>query len=364
MTAGALDFAWPTGLIGRASGWSEKRDPFQTIAHPPISMRKDVALVPRWRALRVPVAADGSFDATRCEATDLLIKVSPGGGGRPGLSSGASSALVREPDGQVIRIKRCGFTTRGVGGRAGYVGRIGMMSIAEAVQECRMLAIFRAQGLCPACRPVSLDILADPQAPFFNDHAYAVARIAVTSDVRADEWFLEILKSALEAQGLERPVLEIRNDEQLRLRKPAEGLAALRSAKPYDRVAVLGRGLGGFLRAVHDAGLLRGRGSVWFGNDVVGPDLRLSAIDADGGALVAARGGQGLAARQRIEVAEYAAGFADCFSWGQSDWLAEASTVLCETFWEGYRGAAAANVAGSGLVGTASAGGRPVVQGI
>ncbi len=337
-----LDFAWPANMYGRSSGWAEKRSPGATIAHPPIVKRTEIQLVPRWKALRVPLTPDGRLDFDQAEPSQIYIKVSNSPlQGRPALSSGASSALVREVDGTMTRIKRCGFGTHGVGHRYGFVGRIGMMGISEALSECHMLSRFRAQGLCPACQPISVDILADHSVPFFGEHASGVARVRVTSDVRADEWFLSLLAHELERAGLAAPVFVIRDDEIVRLREPAAALAALRAARPYDRVHQLGRGLGGLLRAVHDAGLLRGRGAVWMGNDIVGPDLKLSAIDCDGGAISGAGSAKTM---RRIEAVEYAAGFADCFSWGQQDWLAEATTVLCDSFWEGYGAAAAPEV--------------------
>lgn len=343
--SGLFDFAWPEGLIGRSSSWSDKRSPDQTMLHPPVASRREVKLAARWRALRLAVNEDGEVDAARAEPTRLLIKARPDAPDAVGLSSGAASALIRDAAGGVQRLKRCGYAELGVGPRTGFVGRIGMMSIAEALQECRMLATFRAQGLCPACTPESIEILADPTAPFFKPHAFAAVRVRITSDVRADEWFLLILTRALEAAGLAPPFFTIQDDERIALRAVADALPVLEAAQVLERVARLGRGLGGLMRAVHDAGLLRGRGSVWLGNDVVGPDLRLSAVDADGGARPANSAGGG--AMPRIEAAEYAAGFADCYSWGQPDWLAEPATVLCEAFWEGYRSAAAPNVAGS-----------------
>ncbi|MDX2159576.1 MAG: hypothetical protein SFW09_23980 [Hyphomicrobiaceae bacterium] len=333
MTVG-LDHAWPSGLVGRSSGWSERRSPEATMLHPPLAARRPVGLAPRWAALRLPIGEDGKADPERAEPSTLSIKVTPRPGLPEGLSSGASSALLRETDGTVIRVKRCGFATLGVGGRAGHVGRVGLMSIAEALQECRMLAAFRRQGLNDAARPISVDILADPSVPFFEDHAYAAVRLVVTSDVRADEWFLRILEDDLASAGLPPPWLRIIDDERISLRNVAEATVALRCGRAMGRVADLGGALGGLLRATHDAGLFRGRGSVWMGNDVIGADGRLSAIDADGGAM---SGAGSWAVMKRIEATEYAAGFADCFSWGQPDWLAEPATILAEAFWEGYR---------------------------
>ncbi|MGE3914419.1 MAG: hypothetical protein AB7F78_01870 [Hyphomicrobiaceae bacterium] len=310
--------------------------------HPPVVARRPVGLAQRWKAVRLAVDGEGVPLAEGAVEVRQLVKVSPAAGLPTGLSSGASSALVQEPDGRVVRIKRCGFATKGVGGPAGQVGRIGFMSLAEALQECRMLATFRAQGLCDACIPEAIDILADRDVPFFKEGAYASVRIRIASDVRADEWLLALIAEELAAAGLPGAALRITRDEIVGLADPPAALAALRRSRAFERTALLGRGLGGLLRAVHDAGLLRGRGSVWMGNDIVGPDLGLSAVDADGGAI---SGTGGWATMRRIEAVEYAAGFADCFSWGQPDWLAEVATLLAEGFWDGYRGAAAARAA-------------------
>ncbi|MFO1151167.1 MAG: hypothetical protein U1E62_22550 [Alsobacter sp.] len=182
--------------------------------------------------------------------------------------------------------------------------------------------------------PRYIDVLADPNAPFFEDNAYATVHIAATSDVRADEFFLAILADELRRGGLPDPVFRVADDERLIPVSVADTLDILHKGDAWHRVSELGHALGGFLRAVHDAGLLRGRGSVWMGNDIVGADGRLSAVDFDGGARDEAKSATIL---KRIEAADYAAGFADCYSWGQQDWLAEGATILTETFWEGYR---------------------------
>lgn len=352
MTGQALDFAWPAGLLGRSSGWSQSRSAEGTMVHPPITLRRPVGLAPRWRALRIAVGADGRPDTGRLEPSTMLIKLNPGPGLLPGLSSGASSALMRLDSGEVVRIKRCGFATLGVGKRNGYVGRVGLMGVSEALQESRMLATFRAQGLCPACEPLSIELLADPSVPFFHEHACAAVRIRIESDVRADEWLLRLIAEGLRAAGVPGPFLRVAADERVSLVRAQEAAPALATGQIQEQAAQLGRALGGLLRAVHDTGLLRGRGSVWMGNDIVGSDGRLSAVDADGGAQ---SGAESLGLMRRIEAAEYAAGFADCFSWGQPDWLAEIATVLTEGFWEGYRAAARPMVA-VGPAGKAPAG--------
>lgn len=339
-----FDFAFPKAAFGRSSGWGEKRQAAQTIAHPPIVSRREVRLAERWRGMRIALDASGVPNLDQATPTRLLIKAADGEAGRPALSSGASSALLREADGQVTRIKRCGFARNGVGARVGYIGRIGMMGLGEALHEGRMLATFHAQGLCAACRPTAIEIAADPDAPFFKEQACAAVRVAVTSDVRADEWMLIILNRELEQGGVEPPFFVVQGEERVLLRQFGIANAVLQERRSGERMAILGRGLGGLMRAVHDAGYVRGRGSAWFGNDVVGPDLRLSAVDADGGAADASTS---LAVMKRVEVADYAAGFADYFSWGQSDWIAEYATILCEMFWEGYRTAAPPNVIGS-----------------
>ena len=332
-----LELDWPATLIGRSSGWHPSISPEATMLHPPVTPRRPVSLAPRWRALRLQVDAEGRPDASPPTATRLLVKVSPAAGLLPGLSSGASSALIRDADGSVVRIKRCGFATKGVGGRNGHVGRIGLMGLAEALQESRMLATFRRQGLCPACEPIAIEILADKTAPFFEDGAYGAVRIRVASDTRADEWFLKLLRDTLHKAGLAEPTLQIQAGERISLTQLAEASRAISQSDLDARTFDLGRGLGGLLRAVHDAGLLRGRGSVWMGNDIVGPGGRLSAIDCDGGALADAHASSTM---KGIEAAEYAAGFADCYSWGQPDWLAKLATLLADGFWDGYRAAA------------------------
>jgi len=333
-----LDFAFPSSLIGRSSSWSDGRPPEATMQHPPIAARRPVSLAPRLKGVRLLVDNAGAPQVDGAVPVMMAVKVSPQASLPGGLSSGASSALVREADGRTVRIKRCGFATRGIGGPVGHVGRIGLMGIAEALQESRMLALFRAQGLATACKPEALDILADPSAPFFEENAYAMVRIAVTSDVRADEWLLRLVTEELAAIGRGDVRMSVAGGERVGLEASGKPVGLEIKGRLLERTESLGRGLGGLMRATHDAGLLRGRGSVWMGNDVVGPDLRLSAIDADGGARSIGEGS--LANLRRIEVAEYAAGFADCYSWGQPDWLAELATVLFETFLDGYRAAA------------------------
>ncbi len=306
--------------------------------HPPVAARRDVGLAPRFKGLRLLVDDGGAPQPDGAVAVAMPVKVTPQPGLPKGLSSGASSALLREADGRTVRIKRCGFATRGIGGPVGHVGRIGLMGIAEALQECRMLAMFRAQGLAAACKPEAIDILADPSVPFFEENAYAMVRIGVTSDVRADEWLLRLVTEELDAGGHEDVRMSVAGNERIGLDAGGKAIGLEVTGRLLERAGALGKGLGGLMRATHDAGLLRGRGSVWMGNDVVGPDLRLSAVDADGGARWIGEGS--LAAMRRIEVAEYAAGFADCYSWGQPDWLAELTTVLFETFLDGYRAAA------------------------
>lgn len=305
--------------------------------HPPFAPRRAVGLAPRWKSLRLDIDEFGKPDTGTARPGKISIKVSPGEDRMNALSSGASSALVRSPEGAIVRLKRCGFATKGIGGRSGYVGRVGLMSLAEALQEAAMLSALRRQGLCAACRPIAIDILADPEAPIFSEHAWASLSIAITSDVRADEYFMRIITADLIKAGLPRPFIEIEGDEKIMLTNWQQAAAALAAGRAAERIAKLGKALGGFLRAAHDAGIMRGRGSVWMGNDVIGADGRLSAVDCDGGTREAEGSWTMM---KRVEAAEYAAGFADCFSWGQETWLAELATIMTEMFWEGYRSAA------------------------
>jgi hypothetical protein len=343
-----LTFAWPEGLLGRSSAWVDQRDAALTILHPPFARRREVYLERLGRGLRIPIAAgygvadDQLFHTKNAHSVDILIKTStPSSTALRALSSGASSALVPEAD-YVVRLKRCGFAEIGVGQRLSsssspvLSGRIGLMTLAEAIQECRMLRTFRSQGLCPACDPLSIDLLADPSLPYFYEQAYAVSRIRVDSDVRADEWLLKMVIDEI-TKETGQDLVDVRDGEYISVRMPMEVSFLLSRGHLAERVADLGRGLGGLMRATHDAGLLRGRGSVWFGNDVVGPEGLLSAVDADGGARDSNDGAEHA---ESIEVFEYAAGFADCVSWGQPDWLAGVAAVLNEAFYDGYRSAA------------------------
>ncbi|MFO0245889.1 MAG: hypothetical protein ACK53H_11000 [Betaproteobacteria bacterium] len=344
-----FDFAWPLGAYGRSSGWIDDVPVEATMANPSLAPRRPVSLLPVGKGVQVDILGSARFVA---DDVAVCIKQSKSKG-IVGLSSGASSALVRQNEG-VIKIKRCGYLARGVETEAivtpvqvirdGVVFEatdvtlVGLMTLQQAINEIETLNELRRIGLCSSYCPKGVVIVTRLDGINLDVPPIGVALVACSSDLRADELAYMALTPMLAECTL-------RGDLHLNL---ATGLFEVRSshcfasirtryAACYERLYLLGIGLGGALRRLHDAGFLRGRGSSWFGNEVVARDGRISIVDADGGTVFVENLSSELrAALQGIELSDYRAGFVGYMSWGQPLSLAYCASVLDRAFLHGY----------------------------
>lgn len=304
---------WPEGAFGLSSGWHHG-----PVSRRPLSVRQPVWLKPR----EARFSPAGTNDPA--PPIPMLVKTPEPDmpGAVPGLSSGAASALVRR-NGRVYKIKRCGFQDGA--DRQGELGTymlkssdidtretagiekrvLGWMSVAAARREAAGLAAFAAAGLPVAYTPVGTYVWADALEP--DDEKGALA-CDIASDLRGDELFFMILTPRF-ARFAETGQLWFR----ARTGRIDFADAVIDGAfvdieigRTGQRLESLGCALGGALRRLHDAGLLRGHLNAWFGNDVIAPDGWICPVDCDGATDIARHlPPHKIARMQQLERVEY-----------------------------------------------------------
>ncbi len=228
-------------LCGFHSGWHDGGDPTEDLR---LSFRRRVTLRPFPAKL---VGASGP------ESPPFGLKTSSPGSGVGAISSGAGSAVF-EWRGGLYRLKRCGFKDQGLGGppiadRAFF---------RDAEGTLREVSVETPRGLCApelidselralhAARREGLVRDMTVAARYQVGEAGASVLFAITSDVRADEFYLH-------ARDL--------------------GLRGLALTVFHD--------VGALYATAHRAGFTRGVGNAWFGNDVVLPDGNISFVDVE-----------------------------------------------------------------------------------
>jgi hypothetical protein len=294
-----FDVRFPREAYGHSSGWHPRRA-FSLKRQPDLAPRMPVALEACGDAVAFRLV-DGLLDL--CEARDFpvgfMVKRDPATAGPhalAGLSSGGGSALFSIDD-SVYRLKRCGQAYDGFTDEPYFTHAIvsaretlevtakplgGLMTIATALLELEMAGAFRSNGLSPAIEPVGM-LIVTGLAGLPAGASPAAVLYRIESDLRLDE----VVYMALS------PVLAELFDAGVLAYDPLSGwwdaagtpMSAVMRLWPdaFDRVTQLGMAAGGNYRAVHEMGYLRGKGSSWFGNEVIGTDGRLSAVDFDGG---------------------------------------------------------------------------------
>lgn len=304
MTSGAaaIDFRLPRQAYGHSSGWHPRRA-FSLNRQPDLAPRMPVALEGAGNAVPFRLV-DGLLTPCGGEVDDLptgfMIKTVPSRVGRGaifGLSSGGGSAVFERGQ-AVYRLKRCGqaydgltdepFFTHAIVSTAGDILEVtnkplgGLMTVATAIMELKMADLFHRSGLSPAIEPLGMYIVT--ALPGLSETANAAAIIyRVESDLRLDEMVYMTL-SPVFAELFEAGAVSY---------DPTTGwwdaagapLSRVLQLWPdiLGRVDRLGTAAGGCFRNIHELGYLRGKGSSWFGNEVVDASGRLSAVDFDGG---------------------------------------------------------------------------------
>lgn len=237
---------------------------------------------------------------TRLPISGFVVKQPPGAGGEnaiAGLTSGGGSAVFAS-GGATYRLKRCGQAFDGFpdqpfyshaqvavdGGsvEVSYKPLSGLMSLATALGELKMADLFRRNGLAPAVEPVAM--LAITNLPGVDKSANAAAVLyRIDSDLRLDE-LVHLALSPVLAELFEEKAVTYNPDSGWWDANGAPMSSVLDAwPAPFERVRQLGVAAGGSYRQTHDAGFLRGKGSAWFGNEVVDAQGRLSVVDFDGG---------------------------------------------------------------------------------
>lgn len=219
---------------------------------------------------------------------------------RMGLSSGGGSALV-PIDESTYRLKRCGlaydgfvdepFLTHAMIDKKGEVFEltnkppVGLMGVAAALSEITIADRFYRCGLSPAVRPVGMYIL--PELPErSSSEPVAAVLYRIESDVRVDELvYMTLSPMLVELLDSGAVSYDVKTGWWDAAGAP---LSRFPDAWPdvRTRVEQVGAAAGKLFRLVHELGFLRGRGSSWFGNDVIDEGGRLSAVDFDGGAAI------------------------------------------------------------------------------
>jgi hypothetical protein len=307
MSNGAFvfDFRLPRHAYGHSSGWHPKRA-FSLNRQPDLAPRMPVALQPIGESVPFRLE-DGFLNPCTSDAfpATFMVKTSPhhsAPGAIFGLSSGGGSAIFEKGD-SVYRLKRCGqaydgftnepfFTHAVISSEASDMIEVtykplgGLMTVVTALLELRMAHTFHCAGLSSAIEPVGMLIVTGLPS-VSADANVAAALYRIKSDVRLDEMVYMALSPVLaelfEAGAISyNPVTGWWDAAGT----PLEGALHMWSDS-FDRVTRLGIAAGGCYRNVHEAGYLRGKGSSWFGNEVVDADGRLSVVDFDGGNGVA-----------------------------------------------------------------------------
>jgi hypothetical protein len=321
----SFDFRYPLGAVGFSSGWRRAAG-FSLNRQPQLSARLQTKLVPCGRSMFLPfenggLRSNGSNAATR--SLRFMVKAPPDGDGITAITSGGGSAIF-DWNGWALKLKRCGFAEDGFADEPFYSPSLvvkaddtleycsknygGLMPLESAIAELLWADRARNFGLAEAYRPAGLIVLTEPPDLPFRARPFGAAVFDLDSDLRVDELVMMALS----------PILtELFREKLLRLHPANEfhgangfplGASLARWTEVSRRLDGIGRASGGLYRKTHDIGLLRGRGSCWFGNEVVGRDGRLSLVDFDGGMEWAATFDTTLAERLRaLEVEAYCA---------------------------------------------------------
>jgi hypothetical protein len=264
------------------------------------------------------LAAQASKLTTFAFARKVLRHEAPDG--VPALSSGGGSAVFKHGD-RTIKIKRCGHSERGfvlepfkayssmhdgtdlVETSEQVYG--GLMGLADAVTECRLMTEFRLPGLGKAYEPLGVLVITKlPDTPF-PDLPFGAVLASITSDLRTDELMYMALSPVFAELFAEKKMwIDHRGFYE------ADGVKVFdiehKWSSVLDKVEIISKACGGVYRYIHDSGWLRGSGAAWFGNEVVDRDGSITPVDYDGGASLAERLSPSMRHRfQRLEVMKY-----------------------------------------------------------
>lgn len=297
---GGLDFRFPLGSVGFSSGWRRSTG-FCLNRQPQFSARLATRLAPCGRS-RFLALTDNGLKLTEDEsgAPPFMVKQSPGTEGLDAVSSGGGSATFSW-GGRALKMKRCGFAEDRFRNQPFYSpalsvrdGEIyescnqsfgGLMELESALMEVMTCRSARELGLSRAYRPIGVIVLLElPDLPF-PDRPFGAALFEIESDLRVDEVLCMAL-TPLIVDLIDSGRLSVNDFNEFH---GADGFALGAMLETVDVVrrdiAAIGRASGGLYRMAHDHGLLRGIGSSWFGNEVIGCDGHLSLVDFDGGMM-------------------------------------------------------------------------------
>lgn len=299
-----FDFSFPLGAYGLSSGWPGTRD-FTLSREPDLAPRRLTALVEVGSSVFVPIV-NGEFQrpssASHQNNFAFLCKVPPSQEnckrGIPGLSSGGGSAIFKK-DGRAYKLKRCGMgdkgfisqTTRNFShvNQDGECFEIstpiigGLMELPAALTECQMTNFMHSKGLTRAYRPTGVIIVNDSEELQYEGNQLGAALIEIQSDLRMDELSYMTLSPMLADLFASRKI-SYDGDKSF---YNTTGLPLVetwrRWGRLFERLEMLGLCVGSAYRRLHDAGILRGLGSSWFGNEVIDAEGEISIADFDGG---------------------------------------------------------------------------------
>ncbi len=343
------DWAW-----GLSSGWRRSRSLVESCDWPDFAFRRRVVLGISLQAHFVQARGAAAHDDAMRQVVrlgGLPIKgkaVPPCMADATGLSSGAGSALLPGPSSS-LKIKRCGFADLGLTGEhvvpAGDAARgcadlafAGLMGLSSAAVELLVAEQLRAEGLLTAYRPLGIFVVTEPLNGDQGQHRFGAIVYEASSDVRADEVVLQAASCALAAQ-IEARRLTFDRQRNLFMEVPQRCGGAPTSFRCDETlVAQTAQASGSAYRKLHDAGYVRGRGSAWFGNDLVTPAGRIELIDYDGG-FRKPDPSEPFELLCDIELAEYSASTIGYLSWGQSHDMAKLALFYDQEFRSAYRAA-------------------------
>ncbi len=302
------DWAW-----GLSSGWRRSRSLAESCDWPDFAFRRRVVLGISLQAHFVQARGAAAHDDAMRQVVrlgGLPIKgkaVPPCMADATGLSSGAGSALLPGPSSS-LKIKRCGFADLGLTGEH-------VVPAGDAARGCADLAFAGLMGL-----------------------SSAAVELLVAEQLRADEVVLQAASCALAAQ-IEARRLTFDRQRNLFMEVPQRCGGAPTSFRCDETlVAQTAQASGSAYRKLHDAGYVRGRGSAWFGNDLVTPAGRIELIDYDGG-FRKPDPSEPFELLCDIELAEYSASTIGYLSWGQSHDMAKLALFYDQEFRSAYRAA-------------------------
>jgi hypothetical protein len=343
------EWAW-----GLSSGWRRPRPLSASSDWPDFAFRKPVQLRSRVQADFVPTkSAAAERDALRriAQLGGLPIK----GGVHPpdapqvtGLSSGTGSVLLPGLASS-LKVKRCGYLDLGLTGEhvvsfadsaqgCADLSFAGLMSLSSAAVELLMAEQMWAEGFLTASRPQGIFVVTERLSGEHRSHRFGAIVYQACSDVRADEVVLQSVSRALAAQiGARQLAFDSKRNVFVDI--PSQHSGAELPVQIDDLlVAQTAQAAGSAYRRLHDAGYVRGRGSAWFGNDMVTPDGRIELIDYDGG-FRKPGSSEPLQLLCDLELAEYSASTIGYLAWAQSLGMAKLALLYDQEFRSAYRNA-------------------------